>query len=64
MIIRQLSASDLVAYRELHRFGMTESPDGFVDVAATDAARPDSDVVAMLARGDGWGAFDGDRLIG
>lgn len=64
MIIRQLNADDLVAYRELHRFGMTESPDGFVDVAATDAARPDSDVVAMLARGDGWGAFDGDRLLG
>jgi len=64
VIIRQLNADDLVAYRELHRFGMTESPDGFVDVAATDAARPDFDVVAMLARGDGWGAFDGDRLLG
>lgn len=64
MNIRQLTASDLVAYRELHRFGMAESPDGFVDVAATDRARPDSDVTAMLARGDGWGAFDGERLVG
>ncbi|MBL8547924.1 MAG: GNAT family N-acetyltransferase [Hyphomonadaceae bacterium] len=64
MIIRQLNAGDLDAYRALHRFGMTESPTGFVDVAATDAARPDSDVTAMLARGDAWGAFDGDRLVG
>ncbi len=64
MIVRQLGVSDLAAYRELHRFGMTESPDGFVDVAATDAARSDSDVEAMLARGDGWGAFDETRLLG
>lgn len=63
MIVRQLTADDLAAYRALHRFGMEESPQGFVDVAATDAARPDSEVEAMLARGDGWGAFDGDRLI-
>lgn len=64
MIIRQLTANDLAAYRALHRFGMTESPTGFVDVAATDRARTDADVTAMLARGDGWGAFDGDRLVG
>jgi GNAT superfamily N-acetyltransferase len=47
----------------LHRFGMVESPQGFVDVAETDAARPDDVVEAMLARGEGWGAFDGDRLV-
>jgi GNAT superfamily N-acetyltransferase len=64
VIIRQLTANDLAAYRALHRFGMTESPTGFVDVAATDAARTDVDVTAMLTRGDGWGAFDGDRLVG
>lgn len=64
MIIRQLTANDLAAYRALHRFGMTESPTGFVDVAATDSARTDADVTGMLARGDGWGAFDGDRLVG
>ena len=64
MIIRQLTAADLAAYRALHRFGMAESPAGFVDVEATDDARPDSDVTAMLARGEGWGAFHGDRLIG
>ena len=63
MIIRQLTAADCAAYRALHRFGMSEAPTGFVDVAATDAARPDADVEAMLARGDGWGAFDGERLI-
>lgn len=64
MIIRQLTPGDLAAYRGLHRFGMAESPTGFVDVEATDAARPDADVEAMLARGDGWGAFDGERLLG
>jgi GNAT superfamily N-acetyltransferase len=64
MIVRQLTAHDLQAYRALHRFGMEESPLGFVDVAATDAARPDTEVTAMLVRGDAWGAFDGERLIG
>lgn len=64
MIVRQLTADDAAAFRALHRFGMTESPSGFVDVVATDAARPDADVTAMLVRGDGWGAFDGDRLVG
>jgi GNAT superfamily N-acetyltransferase len=61
--VRQLAAADLAAYRALHRFGMEESPLGFVDVAETDAARPDSEVQAMLERGEGWGVFDGDRLV-
>jgi GNAT superfamily N-acetyltransferase len=64
MRVRQLNADDLAAYRALHRFGMSEAPAGFVDVAETDAARPDAEVAAMLARGEGWGAFDGDRLVG
>lgn len=64
MHVRVLTVEDLRAYRELHRFGMTESPLGFVDVVATDAARPDSDVAATLARGEGWGVFDGERLVG
>jgi GNAT superfamily N-acetyltransferase len=64
MHVRALTVDDLAAYRALHRFGMRESPHGFVDVDATDAARPDSEVAAMLARGDGWGAFDGERLVG
>src|ERR1700675_3678336 len=64
MHIRQLTAADLVAYRALHRFGITEAPMGFVDVLETDAARPDAEVEAMLSRGEGWGAFDGERLIG
>lgn len=62
--IRQLTAADLAEYRALHRFGMKESPNGFVDVVETDAARPDAEVEAMLARGEGWGAFDGERLVG
>lgn len=64
MIIRQLTVGDVAAYRALHRFGMLESPTGFVDVESTDNARPDAEVAAMLARGDGWGAFDGERLVG
>ncbi len=64
MHVRKLTAADLAAYRALHRFGMQESPNGFVDVVETDAARPDSEVEAMLARGDGWGVFDGERLVG
>jgi len=64
VIVRQLTAADLAAYRALHRFGIAESPQGFVDVAETDAARPDEVVKAMLARGEGWGVFDGERLLG
>jgi len=64
LIVRQLTAGDLAAYRTLHRFGMKESPTGFVDVEATDAARPDRDVEAMLERGEGWGVFEGERLVG
>lgn len=64
MHVRQLTAADLAEYRALHRFGMKESPTGFVDVAETDAARPDADVVAMLMRGEGWGVFEGERLVG
>ena len=43
---------------------MLESPQGFVDVVETDAARPDEAVEAMLSRGEGWGVFDGERLLG
>jgi GNAT superfamily N-acetyltransferase len=64
VIIRKLTVGDLVAYRALHRFGILESPEGFVDVVETDAARPDKAVEAMLARGEAWGAFDGERLLG
>ena len=62
--VRQLTAADLVAYRALHRFGIEESPSGFIDVGETDAARPDAEIVAMLTRGEGWGAFEGERLLG
>jgi GNAT superfamily N-acetyltransferase len=64
MHVRALTVDDLVAYRELHRFGITESPLGFVDVPETDQARPDSEVAAMLERGEGWGVFEGERLVG
>jgi len=64
LTVRRLTPSDLAAFRALHRFGMVESPQGFVDVTATDAARADQAVEDMLARGEGWGAFDGERLVG
>lgn len=63
MIVRQLVASELAAARALHRFGMEESPQGFVDVPETDAARPDAEVAAVIARGEYWGVFDGERLV-
>ncbi len=43
---------------------MAESPQGFVDVVETDAARSDEVVEAMLSRGEGWGVFYGERLLG
>lgn len=64
MHVRILTAEDLKTYRALHRFGMTEAPLGFVDVAETDVARPDSEVAAMLERGEGLGVFEGERLVG
>lgn len=64
MIVRQLTTGELAAARALHRFGMEESPHGFVDVPETDAARPDAEVAAVIARGEYWGAFDGERLVG
>ena len=33
MRVRALTVEDLRVYRELHRYGMTEAPLGFVDVA-------------------------------
>jgi|GEM_PF-468564 len=62
--VRPLGADDLKAYRELHRYGLREAPLAFVETPADDEARPDDIVAAMLARGEAWGAFDGDRLVG
>jgi RimJ/RimL family protein N-acetyltransferase len=62
--VRQLSVADLAAYRELHRFGLSEAPHAFVETLANDAMRPDAAVEAMLARGEGWGVFAGERLVG
>lgn len=62
--IRQLTTADLAAARALHRFGMQESPLGFVDVPETDTARPDSEVMGIIERGEYWGVFEGERLVG
>lgn len=62
--VRQLTVDDLDAYRTLHRFGLSEAPHAFVETLANDAVRPDATVRAMLGRGEGWGAFDSERLVG
>lgn len=64
MHVRVLTGDDLEAYRALHRFGLTESPLAFVETLANDAARPDDAVRGMLERGEAWGVFDGERLLG
>jgi GNAT superfamily N-acetyltransferase len=64
MHVRVLTMEDLRAYRELHRFGMTESPLGFVDVPQTDAARSDAEVAGAIERGEAFGVFEGERLLG
>lgn len=64
MQVRALTGDDVEAYRALHRFGLTESPLAFVETLANDAARPDGVVREMLERGEGWGLFDGARLLG
>jgi len=64
MHIRQLTAADLVEYRALHRYGIIEAPLAIVDTAETDAAKPDAEVIETLKRGEAWGAFEGERLVG
>ncbi|HYD88304.1 MAG TPA: GNAT family N-acetyltransferase [Vitreimonas sp.] len=62
--VRVLSLPELGAYRELHRYGLAESPLAFVEAPADDAARPDAVVGAMIERGEAWGVFEGERLVG
>ncbi len=64
MQVRQLTIADLADYRALHRYWTIESPTSTIDTAETDAARPDAEVAAMLGRGEAWGIFDGERLLG
>ena len=64
MLARQLTPADLAAYRALHRFGLEEAPSAFVQTRADDAKIADADIEAMLARGEGWGVFEGERLLG
>jgi RimJ/RimL family protein N-acetyltransferase len=64
MQVRVLTPGDLQAYRALHRYALEEAPYAFVESVANDTARPDSEVAAMLERGEGWGLFDGERLVG
>lgn len=60
--VRRLTADDLAAYRALHRLGLAEPGGAFVQSVEEDATIPDAEVAAMLTRGEGWGAFTGERL--
>lgn len=64
MHVRALTPDDLASFRALHRFALAESPHAFVETLENDAARPDEAIADMLTRGEGWGAFDGDRMVG
>lgn len=64
MQVRRLTRDDLATYRALHRLALEEAPYAFVETPANDAARPDPAVADMLERGQGWGVFDGERLVG
>lgn len=64
MHVRQLTPDDLNAYRMLHRYGLTQAPEAFVQSIEDDARVADAEIEAMLARGEGWGLFDGERLVG
>jgi predicted GNAT family acetyltransferase len=64
MRVARLTADDLRAFRDLHAYGLKQDPNALVESAEQDAARADADVAAMLARGDAWGVFLDDRLVG
>lgn len=64
MHVRKLTVADLAAYRALHRHGLEHAPHAFVETVAQDEARPDAEIAATLARGEAWGVFEGDRLLG
>ncbi len=63
MRICALTPDDLAPYRGLHRIGLSENSAAFVEAVAEDASRPDADIVAMLARGEAWGAFVDNKLV-
>lgn len=61
--VRQLTAEDAAAFRELRLLGLRESPEAF---GSSFAAEKDSTVESFadsIARGHIVGAFDGDRLV-
>ncbi|MES1199819.1 MAG: GNAT family N-acetyltransferase [Pseudomonadota bacterium] len=60
---RALTATDLAAYRALHRIALQHAAAAFADTPELDAARPDAEVAAMLDRGEAWGAFRDGALI-
>lgn len=62
--VRRLTLADLPAYRALHRHGLNEAAHAFVESLDEDAARPDSAVSPVIARGEAWGAFSDGKLVG
>lgn len=64
MLVRKLTLADLDAYRALHRHGLVHAPASFVETAAQDALRADGEIAPALERGEAWGVFEGDRMLG
>ncbi len=64
MTIRLLGVEDLREWRRIRAEGLQLFPTAFLTTLAEERARPDSEVVAMLAQRVVFGAFDGDRLVG
>ncbi len=64
MLVRKLTLADLEDYRALHRHGLIHAPDSFVETAEQDDARPDLEIASMLERGQAWGVFENERLLG
>ena len=64
MLVRALTIGDLGAYRALHRHGLVHAPASFVETAEQDAIRADVEIAAVLARGEAWGVFEDERLLG
>jgi len=63
MTIRVLDAADLHAFRALHRLGLAEAPNLFIQNMDEDTKNPDSAIIAMLERGEVWGGFYGTELV-
>lgn len=61
---RQLHPDDVTGWRRLRAEGLRLFPDAFLITAEEAAARTPAQDAGMLADGNGFGVFEGDRLLG